>query len=106
LSALAISGTQDRVRTRRSRARRGRRDDPRSYRFVNYTAVLSDPDGFLQNALSCDGVHPNEAGYLRMMPVLERALAVSEIAHRPAHLKRRTQRGRHASFQPRLPATL
>jgi lysophospholipase L1-like esterase len=47
----------------------------RAYRFVNYTAVLSDLEGFMKSELSGDGIHPNETGYRRMMPVLEAALA-------------------------------
>jgi len=51
----------------------------RGYGFVNFTAVLSDADGFMQSELSGDGIHPNETGYRRMMPVLEAALAESTL---------------------------
>jgi lysophospholipase L1-like esterase len=47
----------------------------RGYRFVTYTAVLSDEHGFMKSELSGDGIHPNEAGYRGMMPLLQAALA-------------------------------
>jgi lysophospholipase L1-like esterase len=47
----------------------------RRYPFVSYSAVLSDSEGFLKSELSSDGIHPNEWGYRRMMPVLETALS-------------------------------
>jgi len=46
----------------------------RGYRLADYAAVLSDAHGFMQSGLSNDGIHPNETGYLRMLPVLEAAL--------------------------------
>lgn len=37
---------------------------------VDYYSALADVDGYLPSALGEDGVHPNEAGYSRMWPVL------------------------------------
>jgi lysophospholipase L1-like esterase len=47
----------------------------RGYHFVDYAAALSDADGFMESRFSGDGIHPNENGYHRMMPLLEAALA-------------------------------
>jgi acyl-CoA thioesterase I len=50
----------------------------RGFRFVNYAEVLGDADGFMKGGLSPDGIHPNEAGYDRMMALLDAALSRSE----------------------------
>jgi lysophospholipase L1-like esterase len=46
--------------------------------FVDYYPVLADPEGGLDPAFSADGVHPSRAGYERMDPLFEAALAQAE----------------------------
>jgi lysophospholipase L1-like esterase len=43
--------------------------------YVDYYAVLADPDGGFQSALSNDGVHPNRDGYIKMKALVLKALA-------------------------------
>lgn len=43
--------------------------------YVDYHAVLVAKDGGMRPELTGDGVHPTQAGYRVMWPVLERALA-------------------------------
>jgi lysophospholipase L1-like esterase len=43
--------------------------------FLDYGTVLAGADAGMKETLSNDGVHPTRAGYARMMPMLERALA-------------------------------
>jgi lysophospholipase L1-like esterase len=47
----------------------------RGYRYVDYAAVLADGDGFMRTDFSKDGIHPNDAGYLAMLPLLARVMA-------------------------------
>jgi acetyl esterase/lipase/lysophospholipase L1-like esterase len=57
----------------------------RGLTFVDYGAVLTDSDGGLRADLGNDGVHPNRAGYARMRPLAERAVAEAiEKADAPA----------------------
>lgn len=42
--------------------------------LVDLSAPLSGPDGHMQQDLTTDGVHPNDAGYALLTPVIERAL--------------------------------
>jgi acyl-CoA thioesterase-1 len=42
--------------------------------YVDYYAALVDADGMLRDRLSNDGVHPTDAGYAIMAPLLEAAL--------------------------------
>ena len=45
----------------------------RGLRFLDYSAALADASGSMRADLSADGIHPNEAGYGRMLPMLESA---------------------------------
>jgi lysophospholipase L1-like esterase len=45
--------------------------------YVDYHAVLSEPDGSFKKALANDGVHPNAAGYALMRPLAEQAIAAA-----------------------------
>lgn len=49
----------------------------RGYVFVEYASALADRDGFMAQAFSDDGIHPNAAGYAVMMPLLKASLARS-----------------------------
>ena len=42
--------------------------------FADYYSVLVDKKGMLRAAFSRDGVHPNDAGYAVMAPVVQRAI--------------------------------
>ena len=42
--------------------------------YVDYYSALVDTDGMLRDGLSNDGVHPNEAGYALMAPLVQAAL--------------------------------
>ena len=44
-------------------------------RFVDYYSVMANPSGGLDQADAADGVHPTSAGYAKMRPLVERALA-------------------------------
>jgi len=46
----------------------------RGYPFADYYSALADPQGQMLPACSDDGVHPNAAGYEKMIPVLDAAL--------------------------------
>jgi lysophospholipase L1-like esterase len=46
--------------------------------FVDYYPVLADAEGGLKAELGPDGVHPSRAGYERMDPLFEAALAHAE----------------------------
>jgi len=48
--------------------------DERRAEFVDYHAVLADPQGGLRADLANDGVHPNRLGYRAMRPLVERAI--------------------------------
>ncbi len=43
--------------------------------FVDYSPVLANSAGGLQDALGNDGLHPNRDGYAAMRPLTERAIA-------------------------------
>jgi lysophospholipase L1-like esterase len=43
--------------------------------YLDYHSAMSDSRGGMRDGLSTDGVHPNEAGYLLMAPLAERAIA-------------------------------
>jgi len=43
--------------------------------FVDYWTAMADAQQGLPPALSADGVHPNEAGYRVMAPLVERGIA-------------------------------
>lgn len=43
--------------------------------YVDYYAALADAQGGLPSRYSADGVHPNPAGYARMQPLAEAAIA-------------------------------
>ncbi|MHB1095542.1 MAG: SGNH/GDSL hydrolase family protein [Gemmatimonadaceae bacterium] len=45
--------------------------------YLDYHAAMVDARGGLPDALSSDGVHPNEAGYRLMAPLAERAIAAA-----------------------------
>jgi lysophospholipase L1-like esterase len=40
--------------------------------FIDYHAVLADPQGAMRAGLSLDGVHPNRDGYAAMRVLAER----------------------------------
>ncbi|WP_394764270.1 GDSL-type esterase/lipase family protein [Phenylobacterium sp.] len=42
--------------------------------YIDYGAVLADPDGAMKPGLSRDGVHPLKAGYALMKPLSEKAM--------------------------------
>jgi len=50
----------------------------RGLTYVDYYPALVDPEGGLDPAFSADGVHPSRAGYERMDPLFEAALAQAE----------------------------
>lgn len=43
--------------------------------FVDYFSAMVDDENGLQSALTYDGVHPNQAGYQVMAPLVEQAIA-------------------------------
>jgi len=47
----------------------------RGYAYADYASVLADDRGMLARRWSDDGVHPLRAGYARMAPVAEAAIA-------------------------------
>lgn len=42
--------------------------------FVDYGNVLADSEGYLKPELSPDGIHPNDAGYRLMLPLIDAAV--------------------------------
>ncbi len=42
--------------------------------YLDYYSAMIDDKGFLKDELSNDGLHPNEKGYLVMMPLAEQAI--------------------------------
>ena len=42
--------------------------------YVDFHSAMADADGGMRSGLSPDGVHPNEAGYRIMNPLVERAI--------------------------------
>ena len=42
--------------------------------FVDFYAALVDADGMFRDGLSSDGVHPTDAGYALMAPLVQSAL--------------------------------
>ncbi|MFK7936750.1 MAG: SGNH/GDSL hydrolase family protein [Saprospiraceae bacterium] len=55
---------------------KGYADEQAGVLYVDYfSAMVNDVNG-LKDELGSDGVHPNEAGYLVMEPILERVLSV------------------------------
>ena len=45
--------------------------------YIDYGAVLADPDGAMKPGLSRDGVHPFKGGYALMKPLSQKAMAAS-----------------------------
>ncbi len=45
--------------------------------YLDYFSAMVDASGFLQKALSGDGLHPNETGYRVMTPLAEQAVTVA-----------------------------
>jgi lysophospholipase L1-like esterase len=43
--------------------------------YLDYHAAMVDARGGLRREFSEDGVHPNEAGYRVMAPLVQRAIA-------------------------------
>ena len=43
--------------------------------FVDYGVVLADGEGHMKPELSPDGIHPNDAGYRLMLPLIDAAVA-------------------------------
>jgi lysophospholipase L1-like esterase len=43
--------------------------------YVDFHSAMADADGGMRSGLSSDGVHPNEAGYRIMAPLVEQAIA-------------------------------
>jgi lysophospholipase L1-like esterase len=54
--------------------------------FVDYTATLSSPGGFLKRVFSEDGLHPTAAGYLVMAGPAGDAIGVAELEWRRGEL--------------------
>lgn len=50
----------------------------RGFGFVDYGAVLADDEGFMKPELSPDGIHPNDAGYRLMLPLIDAAIAQAQ----------------------------
>jgi len=42
--------------------------------LIDLWTPLAGPDGLMQKSLTVDGVHPNDAGYALLAPVVETAL--------------------------------
>jgi lysophospholipase L1-like esterase len=51
--------------------------------YLEYFAAMVDEKGHLQNQLSYDGLHPNEAGYKIMAPLAEAAIEKALALWRP-----------------------
>ncbi len=51
---------------------------------LDYAAALADPQGYLPDALSDDGLHPNDAGKQRMADAIRRVV-VDGFVHAPVH---------------------
>jgi lysophospholipase L1-like esterase len=47
----------------------------RGYAYADYDAVLHDDHGLMAAAYTQDGIHPTAAGYARMAPVVDAAIA-------------------------------
>lgn len=47
----------------------------RGFAFANYAPALADGQGLLEQSLTSDGVHPLAAGYTRMAPIVQAAIA-------------------------------
>lgn len=45
--------------------------------YLDYFSAMVDPNGFLKDELSNDGLHPNKEGYAVMLPLAEAAIQVS-----------------------------
>jgi lysophospholipase L1-like esterase len=43
--------------------------------YLDYHSAMADARGGMRRELSEDGVHPNEAGYRVMAPLVEKAIA-------------------------------
>ena len=54
----------------------------RGYVYLDYFSAMVDEQGFLKDALSDDGLHPNAEGYRVMAPLAESAIAAS-LKRRP-----------------------
>lgn len=54
----------------------------RGFGFVDYAAVLADGEGYMKPDLSPDGIHPNDAGYRLMLPLIDAAVASAQRAKR------------------------
>lgn len=51
--------------------------------YVDYYSVLATPDGAMQDGMAWDGVHPLDAGYQRMKPLAEDAIAKALLQPSP-----------------------
>lgn len=49
----------------------------RHFAFADYAPALADAHGLMRAELTNDGVHPLAAGYARMAPIVERAIAAA-----------------------------
>ena len=47
----------------------------RGYAFADYTPALSDHSGLMKGPYSQDGIHPLDAGYARMVPIVAAAIS-------------------------------
>jgi lysophospholipase L1-like esterase len=45
--------------------------------YLDYFSAMADPQGFLKEELSEDGLHPNQKGYAVMAPLAEQAITVA-----------------------------
>ena len=50
--------------------------------YLDYHSAMSDERGGMRPGLSSDGVHPTEAGYLVMAPMVEKAIQRALRKHR------------------------
>lgn len=50
--------------------------------FVDYDVVLADGEGYMKPELSPDGIHPNDAGYRLMLPLIDAAVARAQSGKR------------------------
>jgi lysophospholipase L1-like esterase len=65
--------------------------------YVNYHTAMADERQGLQEALTYDGVHPNDAGYRVMAPLVEAGIAEALRRRRAREGQRRGRRAQNSS---------
>lgn len=58
----------------------------RGYAYADYAATMTDSNGMLIAGDTQDGLHPNQAGYARMAPVVARAISRALAAKAPVRV--------------------